>query len=430
MKVPIPQDWLGEYCCFSVEWPDSPEWKAILVGQLTAPARGRFYDEKTGNIRLTQDIIRATYDNNLLLPGVIMACNSPELSEIAAALRLIAANQCCAAGPPANGGIQVVVTTPGDATIPLYGSVPPATLPSGEVPPDYQGTVEEYNADKCRTAHLIVSGLVGSLNNLAHFNFAITTGVIVTVLGALAGIIILPEFLIPALIGAGIVLVLETHLLSDLAAAIEAERDDIVCFMYTSDNTEQVMELISDTIDVLIAGLATTTLLGAALKTIALVLVNTDTINQLFTLVQGLGDVDVSCISCGSSGEFVTRTDASDSYVPIDTFPVPTTGFFPVEALFHEGVFWHLLLQVNEPFVGVKVEFQNLVGWTPTVVDATPFEVGQETNGSIFNGTTFGGFQAAAAANFLTKPVNPLMRQWYIVSATVFTVEIKLTLEE
>jgi len=55
--IPIPDDWNGQdWLCVQVEWPLSIKWLALLAGLLTTPLRGRFWDERTGNIRAAQAI--------------------------------------------------------------------------------------------------------------------------------------------------------------------------------------------------------------------------------------------------------------------------------------------------------------------------------------------------------------------------------------
>lgn len=65
MKVPIPQDWNGEsWTCVQVQWPNSPEWVAILTGFISVPGSGRFWDGKTGIITDTQSIGEEIWDKN------------------------------------------------------------------------------------------------------------------------------------------------------------------------------------------------------------------------------------------------------------------------------------------------------------------------------------------------------------------------------
>ena len=57
MRVPIPQDWNGEdWACYQVHWPASDAWTALLLGFLSYPMRGRYWDERTGSIRDIQQV--------------------------------------------------------------------------------------------------------------------------------------------------------------------------------------------------------------------------------------------------------------------------------------------------------------------------------------------------------------------------------------
>lgn len=57
MRVPIPDDWDGEkWVCYQIQWPKSDKWTGILLGLLSYPMRGRFWDERTGSITSVQSI--------------------------------------------------------------------------------------------------------------------------------------------------------------------------------------------------------------------------------------------------------------------------------------------------------------------------------------------------------------------------------------
>lgn len=63
--MPIPDDWDGQtWDCILVEWPDSVAWRALLRGLVTTPARGRFWDGRTGTIKDAQDIGREIEERN------------------------------------------------------------------------------------------------------------------------------------------------------------------------------------------------------------------------------------------------------------------------------------------------------------------------------------------------------------------------------
>ncbi|MCK6627828.1 MAG: hypothetical protein L6R45_21960 [Anaerolineae bacterium] len=89
MKHAIPTDWDGQtFCRFAICWPDSPLWRALLRGLVTEPARGFFWDEKTGYIKGVLADFRQTMDYNLQLECVIMSCG--DASEVVAAINGIA----------------------------------------------------------------------------------------------------------------------------------------------------------------------------------------------------------------------------------------------------------------------------------------------------------------------------------------------------
>jgi len=294
----IPDDWTGEYCRYSVCWPKSSQWEAVLRGVLVMPARGRFWDENTGSITQAQEVIRETFDNNLHLQEVIMACGDSQLSEIASALRLLAQNQCCGESIGGNGGIQIVIESPGAVLTPIYGSQPPGSLTPGEVPPDYPGTLEEYDADKCRTAAAIIRGTIETMRGWSYINFAQTTGLLLVCIAAVAGAIVMPPAIIPVLIAAAVVTTGIANGLRGLADQIEADFDTWVCYLYEGESVEVIIGFVSDALDAAIALIPATGALAVALKTIALVILNSDTLNQLFSMSQGQGDA-YDCSGCG-----------------------------------------------------------------------------------------------------------------------------------
>jgi len=67
-RVPIPSDWDGEtWFGACVQWPDSDEWRAILMGLLSYAARGRFWNELSGRVVDAQAVGKAIFEANLEL---------------------------------------------------------------------------------------------------------------------------------------------------------------------------------------------------------------------------------------------------------------------------------------------------------------------------------------------------------------------------
>lgn len=64
-QLSIPDDWDGEnWLCVNVQWPNSPQWRAILVGLLTYPGLGRLWDIETGTITDATAIGREIFDRS------------------------------------------------------------------------------------------------------------------------------------------------------------------------------------------------------------------------------------------------------------------------------------------------------------------------------------------------------------------------------
>jgi len=61
----IPTDWTAGYIELCIQWPDSPEWLAILRGQLNSPNDTDFWDPFTGDPEEPKTAIEPTIDQNL-----------------------------------------------------------------------------------------------------------------------------------------------------------------------------------------------------------------------------------------------------------------------------------------------------------------------------------------------------------------------------
>lgn len=314
----IPGDWLGEYCCYSVLWPVSEEWLAVLRGLLTLPAQGRYWDANTGNIVGAQSVILDTFDNNLHLTEVLMSCTD----DVATALQAIAtalANQggcsdvtvvggggavdvSCYAN--SNAGIQDYITLTDGTIWPIFGSQPIAELPESGYPEGYPN-VEDYDTDKCRKATKIVDDFVDSLNNLGNISWGTGAIGVVAVLAAIVGLITVPPVAIPLLLFALTANVGITALVIELSNEVEANREDLICLLYEGENVQFILNSVSDFFDVIIAAIAPAAALGIALKSIAMWLMSGDTLNFLFSASAAnlYPNADCSCASCENPEE-------------------------------------------------------------------------------------------------------------------------------
>lgn len=306
MKLPIPADWDGEsWCRWAICWPDSEAWEAILRGFVTLPQRGWTWDERTGSIIAIQEVGREITAANLPLNGVFMACNDTQMvaafNSIAAALSRLADAQCCDNLQIDNSAsFQGVVTSPGGSSVPIFGSEPPLGIEPGEFPPEFE-TEEAYLLSKCKMANYVADGLIGSLRAMSNLTIAQFTMAIIATILLMAGAIVFPPSAFPALMIALGILGGATGLLYVAATKLEENRDEFVCLLYEGNNAGAVIGTISDFFDTIIALVGTTTVLGAAIKAILMLFMNTDTLNALFDGRATSIYPDASCAGCSDN---------------------------------------------------------------------------------------------------------------------------------
>lgn len=305
MQVPIPDDWLGEWCNWSICWPDSVQWQGILAGVLTLPARGRFWDASTGTITTVQDVGREIRDKNLPLEGCIMSCNDGVMAaafeKIASSIELLANRQCCDnLQIDVQGGFQGTITQGSGEVVPIYGSEPPAAPEPGAFPEQYE-TQEEYLADKCKQANSIVSGVITALQNLATittFN-AVVLATLIAV--SMPTSIIFPPAAIPTAISVLIILSASTFLIAQLAALLQEHYDEYVCILYEGENTTAIMAALVDFIDILLGLIPVSGLLATTLKILFMLVNNVNNINKLFNGAPITGFSEVDCGGCAAA---------------------------------------------------------------------------------------------------------------------------------
>lgn len=64
--ISIPSDWNGnDWFCIKLSWPKSPEWISILVGMLSQPSRGRWWDGDTGVVVDAQSVGEEIFQRNI-----------------------------------------------------------------------------------------------------------------------------------------------------------------------------------------------------------------------------------------------------------------------------------------------------------------------------------------------------------------------------
>lgn len=267
MEMPIPSDWDGEtYCKYEVCWPDSTNWKAILRGLVTEPARGWFWDANSGNLLETLSKFRATMVNNIELREVILSCNDEQFERLIAALNAInlsvsvsGGGGCC---PDGGGGIQPPAQ-PG-----TEGETPP---PGFEEPTDSEGNPIApgslpYQTRKCKVANLIHFQNVAIIDKIIASDFltwtAETYGFALTQLQLIALSYLLGELATPWPIVDGLLAVIvgwSSGLLSELLGetdmdelklALEDNEQELVCAIYNSQSaiqaTNDYLQVLAD----------------------------------------------------------------------------------------------------------------------------------------------------------------------------------------
>jgi hypothetical protein len=179
----------------------------------------------------------------------------------------------------------------------MYGTVPPITIPFGQLPAGFE-TQEEWDLSRCQVANGLVDGAVATLRIWGAINFGQTVGLAALVIAAAVGLITLGPLMIPLLIGYLLVMAGVTGIFVTTADDIESNRDEWICAMMQGNTTEGVVGLLSDVMDVLVAGLSTTTLVGAAVKGVLLVLFSTDNLNKLMENIASYTYPEADCSGC------------------------------------------------------------------------------------------------------------------------------------
>lgn len=416
----IPSDFDGEYCCYAVMWPSSPEWQAVLRGVLTIPSTGRYWLASSGAITEAQEIVKATFDNNMHLEESIMSCNDPALAGIAEGLQQIAialseqaaaANNCCT-GNGSGGAGQFP---------PPISDVPQGN-PNTDDPPEGFESWEEFFSDKCAKANQIIVELRASLLRVGIINFsalsldalAIALTVALTLAVPAAVIIEIVGLLISA--GAEIIV-------ASLLTYINDNETDLICALFGAENASQSYDdfhtVLGDAVDIGTADPVE----AYAIKTLARYLVNSQVVNSLYlkdlTVVYPETDCsgcDENCIDCvqrfNSDGDSIANL-----FAPSDWFAMESLG---------EPFYSSLLVRVDGP-QAYKMEFRNLVGWTFYAPAVNCFTIRNDIGTVFYSGNDFEDFAAACEANALTTGDGN--NQIGIVSDSPFTWESRITIE-
>lgn len=359
-------------------WPELT-WETRIV----RPISGDLYETSTD-----QEYQQVQEALNLLdykLVGVKLMSLEEAIMYFADVLSSAILNKPCC---PSEVNLTIVQgTTPGGEI--TYGTEEGVTAtgdPETDPPPDGFETWEEFFAHKCAIANTIVDGIIATMGNLGLVSIVNATALATLIGAAWVGIIALPLAFIPIAGAALVALGVSIGVLNSLAGYLAANREEIVCGLYEADNYATAADFFMSIIDEGLAALAVASALHPAIRTIALLLASTDTINQLWDAQLSISYSGADCSGCGpgSCYEIETIAVVPEGYGTIladDTEDGVRT--VRIQSELSEGAerIWFLIDQDENP------------GCCWDLIDATLIDpiadaiVGQETNCSGTNNT-------------------------------------------
>lgn len=236
---------------------------------------------------------------------------------IKAGLVAIAQKPCCSDSV----GIVVQGTTPGGEV--QYGEQPGLAQGDSETDPPPEGfdTWEAYYTHKCQVANHLADGLISSLRNIGLLNLVNLAAAGALVGAALGGFILLPPAAVPVLIAAVVALGISQAILYEIGDWLQDNRDELVCGLYNSESAGAATDFFAGMIDEALAALTVASSLHPVIRTIALILASTDTLNQLFNASLSANYPGADCSNCGG-GEYyytvVKNGQGGDTFIPWD----------------------------------------------------------------------------------------------------------------
>lgn len=237
----------------------------------------------------------------------LMGCDiAGALSEIASAILALAeakCNPCESTISTTNGGVNGTLS---DGT-PTYGTVPYSDRPEGL--PDGYTSQEQYNAQRCAIAHLVVDGMVSTLRGVSTLSGINAIGGTILLILATASIIVMPEVMIPMLVtGLAASWAVSGGLLG-LSVEVEAHRQELVCTMLMDDNLDVVISVLGDLFGTIVEEVPLTGVAGMAAKSVLMLLCNSNTLNQLYGDYAGYAYPTADCSGCGSDLVYIPTAE-------------------------------------------------------------------------------------------------------------------------
>lgn len=302
--LPIPEDWNGQdWCQFSICWPDSLQWRAILAGFITTPMLGRTWDGETGTITDAQAIGQQIFENNLdWRYSLVASCDQGV--ELSAAIRYLADKMasigCCNApgtiGGPGTGGSGTGPETPGETVV-------------ENEPPTGWDTWGEYQSDHCNYASYLLDQIEQNLTQMSVLNF--TLGIVADIIVALISVITLP-IAGSQLFQLAVWLVEIGSNFSYMLTAFSNARDDMLCDLYLALDPavgrQDALDRFNTAIDALSLGAALT----VALKNAFANILTQDAVNKLYVVDETRTYTEVDCSSCGETTAGAVQADVGN----------------------------------------------------------------------------------------------------------------------
>jgi hypothetical protein len=319
----IPDDWLGEYCRFAVCWPNSPKWLGVLRGVLSIPQEGRFWEEASGTITEAQDIIEETFDYNFRNEEVIMACGDESIAN--ALLAIATAMQGSVSGGNQSGcevrcystsdfQVQTIVDLGDGDNFPIYGKEPIVDYPHASVPEGYDD-IDQYLADKCAKSNKLVTDFITTIRNFGEIEWGLNAVTAVAILACLAGVITVPEVVLPTLMWILLSGLSISTACTGLANYLDANYQDVVCAIYEAEGVDAVISAVSALLTIAIATLSLEGSVAIALKQLAMLLLSSDNLNWLFTSKAKELYPSADCSDCDSPIEVLQIYDSAGAWV-------------------------------------------------------------------------------------------------------------------
>jgi hypothetical protein len=297
----IPDDFTGEYCCYSVKWPKSFQWLAVLRGVLTIPFDGRFWNGNTGSILGAKAQIEPTLTYNLQNNEVIMACGDEALNDIALAIRYLADKQAQTANSNGSGAACCGNGSAGGGEFPADPSTNEEGNPDEDPPPEGYDTWEQFFTQKCGVAWDIIDKLKDSLGQLAVVAFgSLSVGTLIEIIAVILTLTISSAGI--AAIAALLLSVSAVIIVTSALNIVNENEHDLMCALYEGNNAAESRSLFLARFNALVDEASIDVIEGFVMKQLIAYMVETTETNRMYVQDNSLDwasvTADRNCDGC------------------------------------------------------------------------------------------------------------------------------------